>query len=117
MRFMSIYSAREKNTPPNPEEFAKMGAFVDEMTKAGILIATGGCLPSALGARVRSANGTMSVTDGPFMESKEVIGGFAILECASKEHAVELSKRFLEVVGGDGVSEVRQMAMVEEGKC
>lgn len=117
MRFMSIYSSREKSTPPGPEEFARMGAFVEEMTKAGILIATGGCLPSALGARVRSAGGKLSVTDGPFIESKEVVGGFAILECESKAHAIELCKRFLEVVGGDGVSEVRQMAMVAEGTC
>ena len=109
MRFMSIYKAAERNAPPDPQEFAGMGALVEEMTKKGILIATGGCLPSALGARVRSSNGRLSVIDGPFAETKEVIGGFAILECESKAHAIELAKQFLRVVGGDGESEVRQM--------
>lgn len=110
MRFMSIYKAAEKNQPPNPEEFARMGALVDEMTKKGVLIATGGCLPSALGARVRSDDGKLSVTDGPFIETKELVAGFAIIECRSKAEAIELAKRFLEVAGGDGESEVRQMA-------
>jgi hypothetical protein len=57
----------------------------------------------------------MSVTDGPFIETKELVAGFAILECESKAHAIELAKRFLQVVGGDGESEVRQMAMA--GDC
>ncbi len=115
MRFMSIYRTQEKNAPPSPEEMSRMGAFVEEMTKAGVLLATGGCLPSALGARVRSTHGQMSVTDGPFIETKELVAGFAILECESKAHAIELAKRFLQVVGGDGESEVRQMAMA--GDC
>jgi hypothetical protein len=63
---------------------------------------------SALGARVRSANGKVSVTDGPFSESKEVIGGFAILQAKSKEEAIQLVKNFLKVVG-DGECEVRQV--------
>jgi len=109
MRFMSIYKAAETNEPPCQEEIVRMGGFVDEMTKAGVLIATGGCLPSALGARVRSSSGTFSVIDGPFTETKELIAGFAILECKSKAEAVELTKRFLTFVGGDGESEVRQM--------
>ena len=110
MRFMSIYRTQETDHPPCPEEFAQMGAFVDEMTKSGVLIATGGCLPSALGARVRASNGKLSVTDGPFTETEELVAGFAILECKSKDEAIELAKRFLKVVGGDGESEVRQMA-------
>jgi len=109
MRFMSIYRTEETNQPPSPEEMIRMGAFIDEMTKAGVLIANGGCLPSALGARVRAANGKLSVTDGPFTETKELVAGFAILECQSKAEAIELSKRFLKVIGGDGESEVRQM--------
>ena len=116
MRFMSIYKARESNQPPREEEFARMGALIEEMTKKGVLIATGGCLPSALGARVRSDNGKLSVTDGPFTETKELIAGFAILECASKDEAIEMAKRFLHVVGGDGESELRQMAMGQEGQ-
>jgi hypothetical protein len=109
MRFMSIYKTKETGSPPCPEEFEKMGAFVDEMTRAGILIATGGCLPSALGARVRNEGGRMSVVDGPFTETKEVVGGFAIIECESKAHAIEVCKRFMAVTGEDGEAELRQM--------
>lgn len=110
MRFMSIYKARETNAPPTQEEFAKMGALTEEMTRKGVLLAAGGCLPSALGARVRSDGGKVSVTDGPFVETKELIAGFAIIECASKAEAIEHARTFLAVVGGDGESEVRQMA-------
>ena len=76
--------------------------------KAGRLLSTGGCLPSALGARVRRSGAKVSVTDGPFSEAKEVVGGCAILEVPSKAEAIEAVRRFLDVVG-DGVCEVRQM--------
>jgi hypothetical protein len=109
MRFMSIYRTRETNQPPAPEEFTRMGALIEEMTRKGVLIATGGCLPSALGARVRSDGGQLSVTDGPFVETKELVAGFAIIECKSKADAIEHAKHFLRVAGGDGESEVRQM--------
>jgi hypothetical protein len=110
MRFMSIYRAEERNATPCPEEMTEMGKFISEMTQAGVLLATGGCLPSALGARVRATDGKLSVIDGPFTETKEVIAGFAILECKSKDEAIEMARRFLQVVGGNGESEVRQMA-------
>jgi hypothetical protein len=110
MRFMSIYRAEETNTPPCPEEMTEMGKLIAEMTQAGVLLATGGCLPSALGARVRASSGKLSVIDGPFTETKEVTGGFAILECKSKDEAIEMARRFLEVAGGNGECEVRQMA-------
>jgi len=115
MRYMSIYRAPEVNAPPTAEEMARMGAFTEKMTKAGILISTGGCLPSMLGARVRSASGKVSVTDGPFAETKEVTAGFAIMECDSKTHAIQLAKEFLAVAGGDGECEVR--AMFTELNC
>lgn len=114
MRYMSIYRAAESNTPPSPEHMAKMGEFTERMMKTGVLIATGGCLPSALGARVRTARGGFSVTDGPFAETKEVTAGFAILECTSKEHAVQLAKEFLVVAGGEGECEVRAMFMGQD---
>jgi hypothetical protein len=109
MRFMAIYKTQERNAPPTQEEMAEMGRFTDEQTKAGILISSGGCLPSALGARVRASSGKLSVTDGPFTETKELIAGFAILECKSKADAIENAKKFLKVAGGDGECEVRQM--------
>jgi hypothetical protein len=107
---MSIYRTEETGAQPCPEEMTTMGDFVAELTQSGVLLATGGCLPSALGARVRATDGKLSVTDGPFTETKELIAGFAILECKSKAEAIELSKRFLAVAGGNGESEVRQMA-------
>jgi hypothetical protein len=108
MRFLSIWKAAETNVPPTPEEMAKMGALIEEMSKDGTLIATEGCLPSALGARVRKTGKRVTVTDGPFTESKELIAGFALLEADSKEHAIELCKRFMEVAG-EGECELRQI--------
>jgi hypothetical protein len=108
MRFLSIYKSVETNTPPTVEEMARMGALIEEMTAAGVLIATEGCLPSALGFRARRDGEKVTVTDGPFTEAKEVVGGFAILEAESKEQAIELARRFLDIVG-DGECEVRQL--------
>jgi hypothetical protein len=108
MRFLSIWKAVETNIPPTPEEMAKMGELIEEMTRNGTLISTEGCLPSALGARVRKTGKRVSITDGPFTESKELIAGFALLEANSKEHAIELCKRFMEVAG-DGECELRQI--------
>jgi hypothetical protein len=108
MKFLSMYKSVERNVPPSQEEMNRMGKLIEEGMKAGWLVATEGCLPSALGARVRSTNGKVSVTDGPFTESKEVVGGFAILRANSKEEAIQLAKDFLKVVG-DGECELRQI--------
>jgi hypothetical protein len=85
---------------------AEMGAFIEELTTSGALLATEGCQPSSKGARVRLSKGKLTVTDGPFAETKELIGGFAIIQAKSKEEAIELTKRFLKVAG-DGESEIR----------
>jgi hypothetical protein len=87
---------------------AKMGKLVEEGMKAGWLLATEGCLPTALGARVRNSSGKLTVTDGPFTEAKEVVGGFAILRADSKAGAIQLAKDFLQVVG-EGECELRQL--------
>jgi hypothetical protein len=108
MRFLSIWKAAETNLPPSPELEQNMGALIEEMSRTGELIATEGCLPSALGARVRRDRNRVTVTDGPFTESKELIAGFALLEAESKEAAVELCKRFMDVAG-DGECELRQI--------
>jgi hypothetical protein len=108
MRFLSIYKSVERNAPPSQEEMVKMGKLVEEGMKAGWLLGTEGCLPSALGARVRSTAGKVTVTDGPFTEAKEVVGGFAILQAKSKEEAIQLAKSFLKEVG-DGECELRQL--------
>jgi hypothetical protein len=108
MKFLSIYKTAERNTPPSAEEMATMGKLVEEGFRAGWLVATEGCLPSALGARVRRSGGNLSVTDGPFTESKELVGGFAILKTNSKEEAIQLTKDFLKVAG-NGECELRQL--------
>jgi hypothetical protein len=82
--------------------------LIEEGMKQGWLPATKGCLPSALGARVRLADGNLTVTDGPFTESKELVGGFAILQADSKQQAIELARDFLRVVG-QGECELRQL--------
>jgi hypothetical protein len=109
MRFLSIYAkAEESNHPPSQEEIAKMGKLIEEGMKAGWLIGTEGCLPTALGAKIRSSQGKITVVDGPFTEAKEIVGGFALLNAASKEEAIQLTKNFLKVAG-DGVCELRQL--------
>ena len=108
MRFLSLYKTPERNTPPSPEEMERMGKFIQESMKAGWLVGTEGCLPSALGARARIDNGRVTISDGPFTESKEIVGGFALLEAASKAAAIELVKKFLEFTG-EGECELRQL--------
>jgi hypothetical protein len=113
MRYMALYKpGHESGQPPTPEEMGAMGALIEQMMRDGTLVATGGLQPSARGFRVRKSGGTVTVTDGPFSEAKELVGGFAILEVESREHALELTRRFLEVAGG-GESEVRPMHDVE----
>ena len=108
MNFLSIYMTPERSTPPQPEEMARMGKLIEEGFQKGWLLGTEGCLPSALGARVRRSDGKISVTDGPFTETKEVVGGFALLKAGSKEEAIELARAFLQVAG-DGECELRQL--------
>jgi hypothetical protein len=108
MRFLSIYKTIERDTPPSAEEMAAMGKLIQEGMTKGWLVSTEGCLSSALGARVRRSDGQMTVTDGPFAESKEVVGGFAILNASSKQEAIELAKYFLSHAG-QGECELRQL--------
>ncbi len=108
MRFLSLYKTVERSTPPSQEDMDKMGKLIEEGMKAGWLIGTEGCLSSAKGARVRADQGKFTVTDGPFTEAKELIGGFAILQATSKAEAIDLTKHFLSVVG-NGECELRQL--------
>jgi hypothetical protein len=108
MRFLSIYKTVERATPPTQEEMASMGKLIEEGMKAGWLLGTEGCLTTELGAKVRRSGDKVSVTDGPFTESKEMVGGFAILKANSKQEAIELTKHFLSVVG-QGECELRQL--------
>jgi hypothetical protein len=113
MRFLSIYKTVETNTPPTADHIASMETLIEESMKNGTLIATEGCLPSSRGARVRLSGGKVTVTDGPFTEAKEVVGGFALLEASSKEHAIQMAKEFL-LVAGDGECEIREVFTAAE---
>ena len=108
MKFLSIYKTAETGAPPTPEEMARIGKLVEDGMKAGFLLAVEGCMPSAAGARVRLSNGRLTVTDGPFTEAKEVIGGLALLRADSKEAAIKLVQQFL-YAAGDGECELRQL--------
>ena len=114
MKYLSIYKTVETGAMPTPEEMARMGKLVEDGMKTGFLLAVEGCMPSASGARVRLARGKITVTDGPFTESKEVIGGLAILQADSKEAAIELAGQFLQVAG-DGECELRQLFEAPQG--
>lgn len=109
MRFLGIYSITgRKATPSTQDEIARMGGLIEESTKNGALLSTEGCLPSPLRVRVRLSDEKFTVTGGPSTESKEVVGGFAILRCDSKAEVIDLAKRFLEVAG-DGETKIWQL--------
>ena len=110
MKFLCIYkSTKGEGAPLSQDEMSRMGSLMEQMSKAGVLKGTGGCKPSSFGARIRQASGgTVTVTDGPFNDPKGIIGGYAIIETASKADAIDWSKRFL-AIHGDGESEIREM--------
>jgi hypothetical protein len=101
MRFLG-YTLGDESAPmppPTPELMTAMDEMIEDATKAGVLVATGGIAPTAMGAKVILKDGEFTVMDGPFTEAKEIIGGWALLECRDLEEAVEWSKRFVSVIG------------------
>jgi hypothetical protein len=111
LRFLSMHQHNERtdnDVPPDPELMAKMGALIDEMTKAGVLEATGGLASTKQGARIRFEGGKHTVIDGPFAESKEMIAGYAIFDLPSKAEAIDWAVRFGNAVKVDEV-DIRQM--------
>ena len=119
MRFLSMIRVNENSNVEVTEQLmTDMGKLMEEMTRNGTLVMTAGLRPTKEGVRVRQRHGKQSTTDGPFVESKEIVGGFAILEAPSKREAIELTKRFLRVHGDewDIECEVRQLAGPESGK-
>jgi hypothetical protein len=119
MRYMMIVKHAEKQGPPPKELMDAITKLVEEEVTAGTMLGNGGLGPTALGARVRLSGGQVRVTDGPFTEAKEVIGGYAQFELKSKEEAIESAVRFMELhkkhwPGWEGETEVRQMYCPEE---
>lgn len=96
MRYLVLLRAPHASTPPPPGLMEAIAQLGDEATKAGALLDTAGLAPSAVGARVELSGGALSVTDGPFAESKEVIS-YALYEVRSKEEAVEWASRFMQL--------------------
>jgi hypothetical protein len=118
MRFLSMIRVDERaGQVPSEQLMEDMGKLMDEMTRKGVLVRTAGLRPSAEGRRVRLRKGQLSTIDGPFSETKEVIGGFAIVEAPSMQAAIELTERFLLVHGDawDIECEVRQLDGPEFG--
>jgi hypothetical protein len=122
MRFMMIVkSAETSGFPPQPlmEAIAKLS---EEAVRAGTMVGSGGLGPTALGARVRISRGEVIVTDGPFTETKEVVGGYAQFELTSKEEAINSAVKFMELhkqlwPGWEGETEVRQMYGPDDFPC
>ena len=116
MKYLTFirHSESHRQAGPPPALMEAMGKFVQKSFKDGTLVDTGGLLPSKDGVRVRLAGGRITVTDGPFTESKEIIGGWAIIKADSKEEAVRIAKEFMELHHQywpefEGESEVRPM--------
>lgn len=108
MKILCLYrpGKPETNEPPRPDEMGEMGKLLEDMAKAGVLLATEGCQPSSQGARLRIDSGMFTVTDGPFPETKELIAGYCLMQVKSMAEAIEWGKRFLSVVKV-GESEIR----------
>jgi hypothetical protein len=101
-----LMTTKGSDETPEAKLYADMAAFVQELTAAGVLLATGGLDP--IGTRVSSSGDEITVTDGPFAEAKEAVASFALIEVRSKEEAIELSRRFRRIVG-DGESMMQQV--------
>jgi hypothetical protein len=121
MRFLILIKADKKSEAgifPSQELITEMMKFNEELVKAGVLLAAEGLHPSAKGARVKFSGGKVTVTDGPFAETKELIAGFWMWQCKSKAEAIEWVKRLPnpnpEVDGAEGEIEIRQIFDMEE---
>src|ERR1700674_702886 len=119
MQFMMIEKHAERSGVPPKELMDAIAKLSEEAVKAGTMLGSGGLGPTALGARVRLSGGQLTVTDGPFTEAKEVVGGYAQFELKSKEEAIEGALRFMELhkkhwPGWEGETEIRQMVGADD---
>jgi hypothetical protein len=113
MRFLAIYRPAITNPNhgdclPSQDHQAAMGQLIEQEAKAGVLLATDGLKRGGEHASVRVSGGETIVTDGPFTEAKEVIGGYAILKVNSRQEAIAAARRFLNVAG-DGITEIHEL--------
>lgn len=118
MRFLSLIRIDETTAnPPDERLLTDMGRLMEQMTAEGVLIQTAGLLPSAQGARLRLRGGRISATDGPFAESKEVVGGYALMEAADLDEAIAHTRRFLAVHGEGWDLECEVRPLMPDGGC
>ncbi|CAN5481386.1 YciI family protein [soil metagenome] len=108
MKFLMTYAANPNAAPPTPEQMAKIGAYSEKNIKAGIVVLTGGLIRPTRGIQIRCTAGNVTVTDGPFAETKELIDGFALIEVASKDEAIKVASDFMQIAG-DGTGEILQV--------
>ena len=114
MKFMTLVKSSENSgVPPQAlmDAIAKLG---EEAARKGVMVDMGGLMPSAAGARVRLSGGKITVTDGPFAEAREVVGGYAVFDVPTREDAIHWTTRFMEIhkehwKGWEGETEVRQL--------
>lgn len=114
MRFMMIVKHAENQGLPPKELMEEIGKLAEKEMKSGVMVGSGGLKSTALGANIRLSGGRVTVTDGPFTEAKEIIGGYAQFDLKSREEAIESAVQFMELhkkywPGWEGVTEVRQM--------
>src|SRR4051812_27005486 len=108
MKFLMTYTQRPDAPPPTPEHMAAIGAFTEKNIKAGIVVMTGGLVRPSRGIQLRCERGKVSVTDGPYAETKDLIDGFALVEVGSREQAIRIATEFMQLAG-DGVGEILQV--------
>lgn len=112
MKFLMTYTAPPNAAPPTPEQLAAIYEHSERNIKSGVVVLTGGILRPGHGTKIRCEAGKVSVTDGPFAETKELIDGFAIVNVASKEEAIRVATEFMQVAG-DGAGEI--LSIYDEG--
>jgi hypothetical protein len=114
MRFMTLVKSTENSGPPPQKLMEAIANLAEEATKAGTMLETGGLAPTAMSTRVRLSKGRVVVVDGPFAETKEVVGGYAVFEVKSKQEMIDATVHFMELhrehwPGWEGETEIRQV--------
>jgi len=122
MRFMMLVKSAENSGPPPKELMDAIAKLGEEASKDGSMIETGGLAPAAMSTRVRLAQGKINALDGPFAETRELVGGYAIFEFNSKQEAIESTLQFMELhkkhwPGWEGETEIRQIFTQQDYTC
>ena len=114
MRFMTLVKSAENSGPPPPALMEAIAKLSEDASKGGTMLEAGGLAPTAMSNRVRLAKGKVTVIDGPFAETREVVGGYAVFEVNSKQEMIDATVQFMELhrehwPGWEGETEIRQV--------